>query len=796
MVSVSYPGVYLQEKSSGVKTITGVSTSIAAFLGRASKGKMNWPVRCLSYANFIRAFGPPHPSSDLAVSVRQFFDNGGTDCYVVRVAKLAPPPALPALDPALASLKVQNYTAQDVLEFAAKAEGLWGAGLRLEVDYNTPTPDDTFSLRIFLEDGGRVVAAETFAALSMDPSSPRFAPTFVTQGSDLVLLRPGFLKSDGTLNTATHDAAALAAGFSQAGRLMDMAGFTTAVTGLFAKGKYNLDLSVDGSPYVTVDLRGAASAANLQTRINDALKNFPGVPLAKVEFKGAANDVLRLTADNGRKASVRVRRSSSHDIAEALMLGVEQGGIEVTRWSNLRPMATGALITAGDAADPVKYIGLHDAGSLPNLVQSDFNAQNLVIDGRNVLLSSLVSDPAVGSKWSKNKPGISPGTGDNDGLREKLKKIAELVNQDSQLSCRAESFGNHLVLLSKTGPVGNKSAIACTVAAATLLISANAATAWRPNDHQYALTGGNDGTAPELDTYVGDPLRQTGFHALDPVDLFNLMVIPADEEVFAATLEDVYGKASIYCQQRRAFLLADAPPDWTKSGLADVVNNTAKINTMRAKVVKDHSAVFYPRLVFNDRGLIRAGGASGAMAGLFARTDSTRGVWKAPAGTEADLRGISGFEVKLTDRENGVLNKLAVNCLRSFPSGFVSWGARTFDGMDDNPSDWKYIPIRRLALFLQESLYRGTQWAVFEPNDEPLWAKLRLNITAFMMSLYRQGAFQGSSPNEAFYVKCDADTTTQNDRNLGIVNVEIGFAPLKPAEFIIITIQQMAGDLK
>jgi phage tail sheath protein FI len=152
--------------------------------------------------------------------------------------------------------------------------------------------------------------------------------------------------------------------------------------------------------------------------------------------------------------------------------------------------------------------------------------------------------------------------------------------------------------------------------------------------------------------------------------------------------------------------------------------------------------------------------------------------------------------VNLTDPENGILNKAGANCLRKFPSGLVNWGARTLAGFDDNSNtDWKYIPIRRLALFLEESLYRGTKFVVFEPNDEPLWAKIRLNLNAFMMGLFRQGAFQGSTPDKAFFVKCDGETTTQNDRNLGIVNIEVGFAPLKPAEFVVIYIQQIAGDL-
>lgn len=161
------------------------------------------------------------------------------------------------------------------------------------------------------------------------------------------------------------------------------------------------------------------------------------------------------------------------------------------------------------------------------------------------------------------------------------------------------------------------------------------------------------------------------------------------------------------------------------------------------------------------------------------------------------MTGVRELSVSLTDRENGQLNPLGVNCLRNFPIvGSVVWGARTLVGADLLASEWKYIPVRRLALFLEESLYRGTQWVVFEPNDEPLWAQIRLNVGAFMHSLFRQGAFQGQTPREAYFVKCDKETTTQTDINNGIVNIVVGFAPLKPAEFVIIQIQQMAGQIQ
>jgi hypothetical protein len=179
----------------------------------------------------------------------------------------------------------------------------------------------------------------------------------------------------------------------------------------------------------------------------------------------------------------------------------------------------------------------------------------------------------------------------------------------------------------------------------------------------------------------------------------------------------------------------------------------------------------------------------------MSRIDSARGVWKAPAGIEANLLGVRELKVKITDSENGQLNPLGINCLRTFDGiGTVCWGARTLAGQDILASEWKYVPIRRLALFIEESLFRGTKWVVFEPNDEPLWAKIRQNLNAFMMRLFRQGAFAGSTPSRAFYVKCDAETTPPSDRELGIVNIEVGFAPLKPAEFVIIKIRQITNQ--
>ncbi len=295
--------------------------------------------------------------------------------------------------------------------------------------------------------------------------------------------------------------------------------------------------------------------------------------------------------------------------------------------------------------------------------------------------------------------------------------------------------------------------------------------------------------APTLDDY------KTVFAIADEkIDLFNLLVLPRAGE--GVDLEEVWGPASKFCHRRRAFLLMDPPPGWDDPATATDRSTRWNVVNIRAGLVKDHAALFYPDLLVHEGGREVRVGPSGAIAGLVARVDGERGVWKAPAGTEADIRGIAGLTRTLTDQENGELNVRGINVIRAFPSGIVNWGAKTMDGDDSAPSEWKYIPVRRLALYIEESLFRGTHWVVFEPNDEPLWAQIRLNLGTFMHGLFRQGAFQGSSPKDAYFVKCDNETTTQDDINRGIVNILVGFAPLKPAEFVVVKISQIAGQIE
>jgi phage tail sheath protein FI len=290
-----------------------------------------------------------------------------------------------------------------------------------------------------------------------------------------------------------------------------------------------------------------------------------------------------------------------------------------------------------------------------------------------------------------------------------------------------------------------------------------------------------------------------GLFALEQVDLFNLLCLPPYTGIDSAgkpadVEKSLIAKANAYCEKRRAMLLVDSHSTWTDKDKAK-----AGINTGVGAVSKN-AAIFFPRLKqpnpLRDN-QVEEFVPCGAVAGIMSRTDTQRGVWKAPAGIESTLRGVPELSVKLTDDENGELNPLGVNCLRSFPViGRIVWGSRTLRGADILADEYKYIPVRRLALYIEESLFRGTQWVVFEPNDEPLWAQIRLNVGAFMNTLFRQGAFQGTTPRQAYFVKCDSETTTQNDIDRGIVNIVVGFAPLKPAEFVIIKLQQIAGELQ
>jgi phage tail sheath protein FI len=318
-----------------------------------------------------------------------------------------------------------------------------------------------------------------------------------------------------------------------------------------------------------------------------------------------------------------------------------------------------------------------------------------------------------------------------------------------------------------------------------------------PTSSPIALSGGVDGAQliPASDQNFEVVLLNAngGVNLLQRTDIFNLLCVPGETD------EPTISSLQAFCAHRRAMLIVDAPQIATPSGLAasgPVGSNHGAGVTQLPNAA--NSAYYFPWVLAPDPS---AGNRPtlfppcGFVAGVIAATDADRGVWKAPAGVNAGLTGNSGLQYLLTDIENGNLNPQAINCLRQFKVyGDVVWGARTLAGADQVGSEWKYVPIRRLALYLESSLLDGTQWVVFEPNDETLWGQIRLNVGAFMQGLFLEGAFAGATPQQAYFVKCDADNNPPASVALGVVNILVGFAPLYPAEFVVIQIQQIAAQ--
>ena len=766
-VTVSYPGVYVQEIPSGVRTIVGVGTSVGMFIGRTQLGELNTPVQCLNYEDFVRAFGAENADSDVARAVRLFFTNGGTQCYVSRIA----------LNATSARVTLNDESGNPTLDVEARSAGTFGDDIRLAVTYNTTLPESTFNLEVFRwarNSNGTLTKSDTenYIGVSMNPDHARYAVALVNTQSALVRL-------------TDHAIGAVGPGFSQSGfavSAVDVATSYAQWTGLIGSTQTTnrFRISVDGNASVEVDLSfvdftvapldAAATAmvpAGLPARIAQLVNERlpagaivtaslePG-PAGPAANPNTATHYLRIASANG---DVLIEPSTVNDAAALLMLGTAAGGLEVSRFASSRPAPTAWVMTPAELA------------VFAAQRQDSFDA--LRVDGVEVDLSAAPFDIAT-TGAAVTEPRMyqdATATDQNDGragVREKLGIIAAAIvaqrAADPSFGYSAELWGDRLAIIPVAGsdnlrPVVEKLNGAVVVAPALkdpldVNVRYFSLNAIGTGPYQTLGAGGNNGTAPTPAEY------QAAYTVIDrEVDLFNLMVLPRDWDHTEAQSRNLWGPASVFCQSRRAFLIMDPPDSWTDSQSA--TNATVGVNTLRVGLVKDHSAVYFPNLRIDENGRDEVVGPSGAIAGLMARIDSTRGVWKAPAGTEADLRGVIGLERRLSDGENGVLNPQAVNAIRVFPNGIISWGARTMDGADAFGSEYKYIPIRRLALFIEESLYRGLKWVVFEPNDEALYGQIRLNVGAFMNNLFRQGAFQGATSREAYFVKCDSSTTTR-----------------------------------
>jgi phage tail sheath protein FI len=739
----TYPGVYIEELPSLARPIAGVATSIAAFVGYASRGVDNRAERILSFSDYERLFGGIAPDSELSYAVQQFFSNGGSQAYVVRV---------PRTGATGASVTFAN------LIFMALSSGDWANGqLLIDVDQNgvDHTSDPTaFNLTTTNHDDGTI---ETFPSVSLSSSRSNYVLAVVNDpdnGSQLVKVATA-----GALSTTTPPMTS-----GTVGGDITSATVTIAVGGTLLTG--------------TVVVTGASAAVtgnstNFTTDLQVGQSVVFGADTAHTPYQVTAiGDATHLTL--GRPYA-----------------GATAAGTSITRWTTMATQDFSLVLSVTQPTPvppplPLTIRVFAQNGPIPQTVA-----------GLAAQLETTIN-AALAVQW----PGASVRCGAAAGSAAGTQAIrinGLLPGQPgASLSDAILSFS------APGGSLGNAAAALGLATPATANVAHYATGTGHAFGSQTASVAGGNGTAlPGTTQIIGDELAFTGIYALERVDLFNLLSIPDATRAAAgnsAALDTnidpnaIYSAAISLCQRRRAMLLVDPPPP------VNTVNAAVDWKTSGLGVHQENGAAFFPRLRLPDpanKYQPRTFAPSGVVAGLYARIDGSRGVWKAPAGTEATLTGVQSVVYKLNDLENGVLNPLGLNCFRIFPIyGPVLWGARTLVGADAEGSQWKYVPIRRLALFIEESLYRGTKWAVFEPNDETLWAQLRLNIGVFMHDLFRRGAFQGQTAHDAYLVKCDKDTTTQSDIDRGIVNILVGFAPLKPAEFVIIQIQQLAGQLQ
>lgn len=654
-VRPTFPGVYIEEVPSGVRTIVGVATSVAAFIDYFARGPMNRAIQIFSFADFEREFGGLDALSEASYAIQQFFLNGGTEAYVIRTGRVTnnvPSFATANIDlldglPILGtSLRV---TAGRLMKGVSVDDpGMWGNFVRLDVDYDTTDPNTLFNLivsEVSPSDTHPVLRTEIFRNLTMGTGVPNSAVDVINEGSRIIQVPvpPNPLGTERPAQTGT------------VGNPLSLGTIASP---------FQCDAAINGEPPFLAALG-------------------PTAPTTPQQARALLEAALRANTNDPRYSNATVQ-----------LIG-----------GRLRVLTGRVGATPGAAFDPNTTIAFVENG------------------GNTAAALGLL--------------GVTPNV------------------QQYSLGGIVAGFQTNRV-------VGNN--------------------------------GNLPADLPDANDIIGVRADKTGLFALEEVDIFNILCIPWAAELSVPEPFNVYSAAEAYCLERRAFLIIDIPSTVnTVQDMKDFLDSNSGLRNRNA-------AIYFPRLRIADplnQFRLRDFAPSGTMAGLYARTDNDRGVWKAPAGIDTTLRNVNELRYVLTDPENGTLNPLGINCLRTFPTiGTVSWGARTLDGADVQASEWKYLPVRRFTLFLEESLYRGTKFAVFEPNDEPLWAQIRLNLGAFMQTLFRQGAFQGQTPREAYFVKCDKETTTQNDINQGIVNILVGFAPLKPAEFVIIKISQIAGQIQ
>jgi len=782
MFNFTYPGVYVREIPSGAQAISGVSTSIAAFIGMAKAGPLNLPVGVLGIQDYERIFSEDTSQGEMTEQVRQFFLNGGEQAYICRIADGAQE----------ATVALPAASGATVLSLRSRDAGLLANQLRVRVDYDSSSPERSFNVEIFREvfDASgqpQVTETESFSDISLSPNSQRYARAILNQQSQLVIA--SFDDATTTAEEAVVDGLASVNGFSaSSGIYADAAAAEAALLlavqntqagGLGTQGRFQLRIEgANASPVVTISVDAAdTTLATLASQINTALAPHT---TATVSIADPADSPLRIQAVDLRH-DVVIQPAAQFDIAAAMGLGVTQGGLEVSAYANARPTPSGLVSVLDDGSGNLAALlslGTADRTTLDTLGVAGATAVNPF-----TITTADIVYPGGGTTFAEGTMSATPSL---SNIAENLAAAANALSAASE-DWQAEVHGLRLVLSPTFGSASSGSGATFTSATPDLAAVGEVFEGVTSTVAAASLAAGSDGAVAQLDDYT-DAFQQLE----ERVDLFNIMILPksAQDTANPSIRAGVWGPASSFCRSQLAVLLVDAEPvQNTPQGVVD------GLQALRTGVATDHAAAFWPRVTITSNGSTKAVDPSGSVAGVMARIDGSRGVWKAAAGVEASVFGVRGVDVPMSDPQNGLLNPEAINCVRAFPNGVLVWGARTMAGFDNSgETDYRYFPVRRLSLFLEESLRRGLQFAVFEPNDAPLWGQIRLAAGSFMNGLFRQGAFAGNTATDAFFVKCDAETTTPTDQALGVVRVLVGFAPVRPAEFVVISLQQKTAQ--
>jgi len=741
------PGVYIYESPSNVQSITGVSTSTAAFVGPALRGPINQPWQISGWGDYNTVFGGLSPKSEMSYAVWQFFQNQGSNAWIVRVGNNA--------TTALSHDAANNPWLDDVngnpsLTFEAFDGGFAGNGIGVSIYFATD-PNRFNVILTGVPDASGNVATETYNGLSMNSQDGFYVESVINNQSGLVSVKRAPLTGTGHIVFGSGSSTNAPPATYPA---------TTVTT--------TMTVVVDGATSVPVSFparAAATTAAEITALVNDLVTTLNATAalaaVATAAVSASNPDAVTITSkSSGETSSVIVLQGSPNDASRLLGFGSANGGSEIDGTSQTRPAPSPApgTLTFTTASTSVKL------PATPGNI-------SVTLDGGRAVTIALTAEATLaqfatdlGNAVQSARPGVAYSA---------FTSVYDSGTDTWTLTSGTRGAGSG-VAISNAGTDTTAQTLGLT--AGTAVIGA-----------AQVLSGGSeapfDPTNPYA-TFFPPSNPKGGIYALEDVQIFNLLVLAGISD--GATLQD----AAAYCQTRMAFLIMDPPP-----GLQPPAVETYATGPLPPK--SDHAALYYPYIDITDplTGATRPTPPSGTMAGVYAATDAARGVWKAPAGTNASLVGAIGLEYNVTDAESAILNPIAINAIRNLtPYGIVSWGARTMHGQDANPSNYKYVPVRRLALYIEQSLYQGTQWVVFEPNDANLWGQVRLTVGSFMDSLFRQGAFAGASPRDAYFVKCDADTNPPSSVSLGVLNVVVGFAPVDPVEFVIITITQISGQ--